>query len=369
MFILMAFSKIALANSEGVAVIIGNKTYKSRVPDVTYAHRDAEAIKKYVTDILKFPEENIIDLRDATKAELESAFGNSESHKGLVWQYIDPAGSSDVVVYYSGHGVPGLNGKSYLVPSNANPNTIEINGYPLDQLYKNLSLLKTNSTVIMLDACFSGDSQQGMLIRNASPVYVSADTLEVESHLTVLTAASGMQLASWDTVAQHGMFTHYLLDGLYGAADADRNKMVSAQEIKIYLDREMTRSARRVYGREQDAVLMGDYKTTLANLTNTNQLERPVITATKSNSSNIYLSKDEAFWKTISASQNPKDFEVFISKFPNSEYADLAKNKIIILTENKSDPASFQHVNQQAVPQREYTAAEQRVIDMFNNLD
>lgn len=32
---------------------------------------------------------------------------NDRDHKGKLWSYLDPEGS-DVVVYYSGHGVPGL---------------------------------------------------------------------------------------------------------------------------------------------------------------------------------------------------------------------------------------------------------------------
>ena len=39
--------------------------------------------------------------------------------------------------------------------------------------------------------------------------------------LVVLTAASGTEVASWDDEARHGMFTHHLLDALYGQGDAD----------------------------------------------------------------------------------------------------------------------------------------------------
>lgn len=38
----------AHANPDGVAVIIGNRHYQGAVPEVSYAHRDAEAFKRYV---------------------------------------------------------------------------------------------------------------------------------------------------------------------------------------------------------------------------------------------------------------------------------------------------------------------------------
>ena len=39
----------------GVAVIIGNRSYEhERVPEVSYAHRDADAFRRYVLDVLGF---------------------------------------------------------------------------------------------------------------------------------------------------------------------------------------------------------------------------------------------------------------------------------------------------------------------------
>ena len=257
----------AHANPDGVAVIIGNRHYQGAVPEVSYAHRDAEAFKRYVLDALRYDPANLIDLRDATQAEMVATFGNEKSAEGNLWAYLDPAGGSDVVVFYSGHGVPGQrDGKGYLLPADADPNVPELNAYPIELLYANLSkLAEAGSVAVFLDACFSGGSQRGMLIENASPVYVSAALpTAVGSVMTVLTAASAGQLASWDTTAGHGMFTHHLLDALYGKGDADGDGRVSAAEAKRYLDRHMTRAARRAYKRNQVASLLGDGEMALA---------------------------------------------------------------------------------------------------------
>ena len=254
----------AAGNELGVAVIVGNKEYADeRVPEVSYAHNDAEAFKRFVTGRLGFDLDNVIDLRDATKSQLETAFGVKGNAEGLVWRYVDPSGGSDVVVFYSGHGVPGKAGRGYLLPVDSNPDTAELNGYPIDLLYENLGDLPTRSTTVFLDACFSGGSPRGMLIQSASPVYVEAD-VSGGADMTVLTAASGAQLASWDEGARHGLFTEHLLDGLYGAADADGDGQVTAREAKLHLDRTMTRAARREFGRVQDAGLHGDESAVLS---------------------------------------------------------------------------------------------------------
>ena len=258
----------AASNPDGVAVIIGNKTYKGDIPDVDYAHNDADAIKRYVLDVLGFDPKNVINLRDASKAEMEAAFGNKDNHKGRLWQYLDPKGGSDILVYYSGHGVPGQNDhRSYMLPADTDPAFAEINGYPTEVLYKNLGKLKARSKTVLIDACFSGASPKGMLINAASPVRIVAKKADISKDMTVLTAASGDQLASWDKVAQQGLFTNHFLDAVYGNADNNKDGRVTAREIKGYLDDKMTRAARRTYRRIQEATLMGDSSSVLASYT------------------------------------------------------------------------------------------------------
>ena len=75
--------------------------------------------------------------------------------------------------------------------------------------------------------------------------------------LTVLTAASGKDVASWGEKARHGMFTHHLLDALYGRGDLDDDGWVTASEAKTYLDDTMTVAARVEFGRYQNASLNG----------------------------------------------------------------------------------------------------------------
>ena len=147
----------------GVAVIVGNGDYEHRdVPDVRYAHRDGAAFRQYVVEVLGYDPRNIIEVKDADQATMESVFGNERSHEGKLWRFLNPRGS-DVVVFYSGHGVPSLKDKrSYLLPVNAHPDTPEINGYPLGLLYRNLLALDwARSIRVFVDACFSGGSGDG----------------------------------------------------------------------------------------------------------------------------------------------------------------------------------------------------------------
>jgi uncharacterized caspase-like protein len=136
-------------------------------------------------------------------------------------------------------------------------------------LYANLSKLEARSVTVILDASFSGDSPSGLLIQASTEISVMSRA-PVVSKLTVLTAAQGNQVASWDEETQHGLFTRYLLEALNGAADGalygDGDGKVTVNEIKSYLDREMTYAARRRYGREQTVTAVGELNRVMVDL-------------------------------------------------------------------------------------------------------
>ena len=284
-WLLAGESGAQVRNPDGVAVIIGNRAYQYDVPEVTYAHRDAEAFRHYVVGVLGFDPKDVIHKQDTDKATLERVFGNRDSLKGSeLWRHLHPEGRSDVVVFYSGHGISGSHDKlGYLLPVNAHPDTAELEGYPIDVLYNNLVKLKekkeARSIHVFLDACFSGDSGGGRLIASTSAIRVAPIKESIDT-LTILTAASGKEVASWDKTAKHGLFTHHLLDAVYGGADADANGEVTAVEAKVYLDRHMTLAARRLYGRVQNADLQGMKTAVLARAVGGRFPERPALTPT-----------------------------------------------------------------------------------------
>lgn len=263
-----AYRASVVENRDAIAVIIGNQRYANGLPEVRYAENDALAVRRLAIEVLGYRSGNIIDLRNASQAEMLSVFGNAADHRGKLWAWVKP-GVSDVLVYYSGHGVPGLRDKrGYLLPVDADPATPEINGYSLDLLLSNLSRLQARSTLVMLDACFSGNSAAGWLLRSASPVYIRTEAPADPSGLSVISAAQGDQVASWDVDRRLGLFTRHMMDALFhGAADRGRggngDGAVTLGEVETYLDDELTYAARRLYRRVQNASVLGDPKTVL----------------------------------------------------------------------------------------------------------
>ncbi|CAA7614627.1 caspase family protein [Magnetospirillum sp. UT-4] len=269
-----------IVNAHSVAVIIGNRIYASdQIPAVEYAHRDADAMKRYLVEVLGYRTDNVIDLRDATQSQLESVLGNSRTFQGKLWQFVK-AGQSDIVVYFSGHGAPGMKDrKGYLLPTDADPSRPEINGYPIDLLMDNLAKIDAKSRILFIDACFSGATPKGSLVASASAIHIVPKAPVATPGLIALTAGQTDQIASWDEKNHHGLFTEHLLDGLYGRADAmpygNADGKVTAFEVKAYLDDVMTYAARREHGRIQVASLYAMQDTILVSLPNRSAVERP----------------------------------------------------------------------------------------------
>lgn len=256
------YPKARQRRTDAVAVIIGNSAYRNGVPTVDYGTRDAEAMKLIAIRTLGLDAGNILFLKDATRGSMDEVFGTDKDHKGKLWRHIDPDGRSDVYVFYSGHGMPGVNVEdAFLLPVDGDPNHANLNGYPLSQLYKNLGELNIKSATVFLDACFSGqspDAKATPLIKQASPVFVTRTSPSETSKINMFAASGERQLSNWDAEAGHGIFTRWVLAGLAGEADEDKNREITAKELHEYVGRQVRRSARRTHGREQDPQFKGN---------------------------------------------------------------------------------------------------------------
>ena len=244
---------------DDIAVIIGNANYEKMgkdIPNVNPAYADAEGIKQYFMQAKGVKEGNVIYLKDATAAQLLTVFGNQNTHKGQLYNWVKP-NVSNVYVYYAGHGVPGGDkGNAYLVPTDANAQSIGLSGYPLETLYSNLGKLSAKSITVILEACFSGASQAGNLFSKSSPIVIRAKKTMIPKNVKVISAGAVDQMASWEQDNSHGLFTKYFLKAMSGEGDKNNDGKVSDTELKNYLGETMTYYARRYYGRDQNVQIM-----------------------------------------------------------------------------------------------------------------
>lgn len=248
------------AGKYDIAVVIGNKHYSaSGSPDIEFADRDARIMKEYLIKTLGYDAENIIYVEDAGFAKFNEIFGSERDHRGRLSNMVKKD-VSKVFIYYVGHGAPDLESQqAYFVPVDANPHYIKTNGYRLQTFYDNLSKLPAKRITVILDSCFSGNYEKGMLFKNISPAMVKVKKeYQGPSNATLITSGAVDQVSTWYPEKKHSLFTYYFLKALQGEADLNKDKKITIGELKAYLKENVPYMARRLTGIEQQPVVSGN---------------------------------------------------------------------------------------------------------------
>ncbi len=247
-------------NKNAIAVVIGNRNYTSKdVPPVDFANRDAHLVREYLIKALGYREGNIICKPDASLADFNSIFGTEKNYKGKLFNLVDLS-PADVFIYYSGHGVPEPESKKgYFMPVDCDPSLVSLNGYSLDTFYRNLSKMRYKSLTVVIDACFSGSSEAGMLLKNISPVFIQVDNpVTTKKNSVILTSATGTQVSCWYPEKKHSLFTYYFLKALQGNANKNKDRKLTLGEIKSFIDDNVRYMARKLSNRNQTPQISGD---------------------------------------------------------------------------------------------------------------
>ena len=238
--------KTTMSNSDGLAVVIGIENYQY-VPDATYAYNDAEVFREYLSQTLGYKKQRIklATNSKATQAELNKLLGSN----GWISRNI-VKGKSDVVVYFSGHGIANQKDKSTgILPFDVDPNYSV--GLPLKKLYKDLASMGAKSVTVYLDACFTGQTRDAkMLIADARPIIILPKEKAAPDNVNVFSAATGSQISGAIKEKEHGLFTYFLLKGLSGDADLNKDKVVKLDELSQFVLKNVKENA-AMNGREQ----------------------------------------------------------------------------------------------------------------------
>ncbi|HOY85050.1 MAG TPA: caspase family protein [Candidatus Syntrophosphaera sp.] len=252
-------------NKDAIAVIIANRDYLSdNIPAVEFALNDGNEVKSMLVRSFGLDAQNIIHGSNCTKATMESIFGTASDPRGKLYNWIKPH-QSDVYIYYTGHGAPDIkNNKAYLLPVDSDPSLIQLTGYSLETLFNNLAGLPYRSLTVVIDACFSGLSPKGMLLSNVSPAGLEVNTpLPAMRAGNVFLSSSGREYSSWHESEGHSLFTYFFLKGMQWEADVNKDRKITAGEMKEYLDTEVAYHARRLNNVEQNPSFFGSGDTNM----------------------------------------------------------------------------------------------------------
>lgn len=218
-------------NTNTVALIIANENY-GNVSKVESARHDGDMFARYCRETLGIPENQVLQYNDATLGNTLSAINQLKNAVGAMGP------TTDVIVYYAGHGVPDENSKeAYMLPTDADP-MVTASAYPLSKFYQDLNDMGAANVMVFMDACFSGANRGDGMLASARAVVLRAKAAAPKGNMFVLSAADGNETALPWQEKNHGLFTYYLLKKL-----KDSKGNASLQELADYVKAEVSKTA------------------------------------------------------------------------------------------------------------------------------
>jgi hypothetical protein len=249
---------LAKKREEVYAVVIGINKYKN-FPSLKYAVNDAREFYRYLTEVNQVPKDHVWLFLDeeATLEKLRMALGTSLRRS---------AGKDDtVIIFLAGHGATEQDASSpdgdglekYILPYNADPQNLYGSAIPMSEIARIFQRISSDRLVFIGDTCYSGGSGGRTILVAGKRSNVSGAFLERVTQgkgRVILTASDANEVSTEKDELKHGVFTYYLLEGLRGKADFDKDGVITVDEVYRYVSIKVPQAT----GQDQHPVKKGE---------------------------------------------------------------------------------------------------------------
>jgi hypothetical protein len=231
---LLVDKKTIKRNKKAYAIIFGIEDYLLE-SNVNYSQNSALMFMQYANKLLGVPDDNIwafIGDRKTSSGFIKSQWNNFLS---LVED------DATIYFYYSGHGVPGIDGNAYILPSDTNAETATNDKtFMLKNIYSNLTKTKAKKVVAFVDSCFSGKDDKGeLLFDGVAPVLKVKKTVFDTSKMTIFTAGSEKDFSNQYKEKKHRLFSYFLMKGIALGK-------IETEELFQYIKKNVANKSRRL---------------------------------------------------------------------------------------------------------------------------
>lgn len=238
------------------ALLVGVDDY-THFRDLEYCQADVMGLKSKLVDV-GFSADNVTLLTDGAEQQHHLPFKNNiERQLQLLLATVRE--QDLVVVAYSGHGLQ-VNGTSYLCPTDALLSEPEKTMVSLDTIYKMLESCPARQKLLLVDACRNDPSLPGAkstaTMKNAQEFVASLK--QPPEGILLLTSCKAGQRSVEDPRFGHGVFLYFLMKGLEGEADANRDGKISLFELYMFSELKTKTHVRNKLNLVQTPVMKGE---------------------------------------------------------------------------------------------------------------
>ncbi|NUQ65780.1 MAG: SUMF1/EgtB/PvdO family nonheme iron enzyme [Pirellulales bacterium] len=239
------------------AVLVGiNKYLDPQIPSLRYCVSDARQLARALAESAGYEAERILLITDDQPEDHLQPLGINLRHQIRGWlKKAEPRDT--VVVAFSGHGFLDERGQGFLAPKDCEKDSLGLTGFRIDDLRDMLHQCKASQKLLILDCCHSGGERSvegvGASSRELGMAFQQAAGL-----ITLASCDKNETSREWEAKSQ-GLFTYYLVEGLKGAADYDRNGVIDSYELHRYtLDQVSLTAQTKLNAQQTPKLLVGE---------------------------------------------------------------------------------------------------------------
>src|SRR5438552_5287709 len=317
------------------ALVIGVDKYQDpQISPLKGSDNDARLIADALVRYAGFPRDQVILLSTDQPAERQPTRVNILRRLSNLSTAVPKDGL--LLVSFAGHGME-RSGQAFLLPSDAQISDqnsfLEETAISMNRVKERIKETGVGQVVVLLDACRNDPGGRADAINPLSNAYTNAFNFdvrnrEVQAFATVYATGIGQRAYEY-TEKKQGYFSWAVVEGLKGGAANDKGEVTLSQLVKYIQDTVPKQLAIDLGSTKQQkpfAVIAG-YRADELVVAVTNSATN----AANANTPNVAMVDPAAielsFWESIKNSTNPDDFKAYLDKYPDGQFAALAKSR------------------------------------------
>ncbi len=333
------------------ALVIGNNAYTA-LPQLKTAAADAREVEQVLKAAYGFQTKLLIN---ATRAQIVAA---------LAAYRRELTGEANLLIYYAGHGYNDKETeKTYWLPVDA-AREDSANWIIADEITSGIRAVPARHVLVVSDSCYSGTLTRGLGELLPRPTE-RAQFLQrmAAGRSRTLMASGGDEPVADSGSGGHSVFAAALLRGL---REMDKGQFTAAELFRSYVEEAVAGSAQQTP--EYNPLRNSGHESGDFVFVKVKVGDAGAVAATKSPVSAApvtSLAIELSYWDTIKNSADPEDFRAYLAKYPDGQFADLARRRAQSASGTRAISPAPANSTGNAMPERVPPANMQNVRDYF----
>src|SRR5262249_42464543 len=233
-----------------LALLVGVRKYDpNELRDLPYAEADVEALARTLCNAGYQPDNVVLMTQSAAANNLRFAPESAKIRRELKLLLGNRAKEDTVLIAFAGHGVQFSKEESYFCPADARL-ADRATLISLSEAYQELEHCPAHVKVLLADACRNDPVIDHS--RSRATVHLESSTRpavpEPPAGLVAFFSCSEGERAFEHDQLKHGVFFHYVIEGLEGAAAREDETEVTIGELESYVQRGVDMFVRSHFG-------------------------------------------------------------------------------------------------------------------------